>query len=47
MSRFMRGIQATGRAIKRLIAEGWMEEIHTADGRVIFRAARQVGNSPG
>lgn len=48
--RFMRGIQATGRAVERLVAEGRLEEIRTPDGRVIFRAARPVrggGSGPG
>jgi hypothetical protein len=38
--RFVRGIQATERALERLVTEGRLEKIPTADGRVIFRAAR-------
>jgi hypothetical protein len=43
--RFLRGIHATGRAVKRLIEQGRMEEIHTPDGRTIFRAVRRAGDS--
>jgi hypothetical protein len=38
--RFLRGIQATERALERLVAENQVERIRTADGRVVFRAAR-------
>jgi hypothetical protein len=38
--RFMRGIQATGRAVERLVAEGRLEKICISEGRVIFRARR-------
>jgi hypothetical protein len=39
--RFARGLSAVSRAIKRLVDEGFLEEVKTADGRSIFRAARR------
>jgi hypothetical protein len=44
--RFLRGLHAAGRAVKRLIEQGRMEELLTPDGQVIFRAVRQQGNGP-
>jgi hypothetical protein len=44
--RLLRGIPAVDRAIKRLVDEGFLEEVHTADGRSIFRAARRGDGSP-
>lgn len=40
-ARFLRGVQATSRALDRLVADGEVERIQTADGRTIFRAARE------
>jgi hypothetical protein len=45
--RFLRGIQAAERALDRLVGEGQVEKIRTADGRVVFRAARPpTGDAP-
>jgi Fe2+ or Zn2+ uptake regulation protein len=41
--RLLRGIPAVVRAIERLVDEGFLEEVKTADGRSIFRAARRSG----
>jgi hypothetical protein len=41
--RLLRGIPAVGRAIERLVDEGFLEEVKTADGRSIFRAAHRSG----
>jgi hypothetical protein len=38
--RFLRGVQAAGRALDELVAQGVLEKIRTADGRDIFRARR-------
>jgi hypothetical protein len=40
--RFLRGITAAARALERLVEEGRVEQISTADGRTVFRAARPV-----
>jgi hypothetical protein len=38
--RFLRGIEAAGKALDRLVADGQMEIARTPDGRVLYRAAR-------
>jgi hypothetical protein len=42
--RFLRGIQAADRAVKRLIEQGRMEEVQAPDGRSIFRAVPRAGD---
>jgi hypothetical protein len=42
--RFLRGIHAADRAVKRLIEQGRMEEVHARDGRSVFRAVRRAGD---
>jgi hypothetical protein len=46
-SRFLRGIEAVGRALDHLVADGRMEIIQTPDGRLLYRAARRAqGTGP-